>query len=281
MNFKETNYILNVKKNLFSETISSDLKNGIPIGHKSLNLSKRKYWHPFLSGSFLGIRHKTAIFNFNSIKKNLLQAFFVIAFILKRKGHILVINTHPDYSNFIKNFASLTLQSKSTSLVSENFILNKYKHLNTLNISYCCFKWVGGALTNWKQISKSVLTFAKFSERCENFLIKNNIEFPRYKKIRSCFQGLLNKKQGKTFLSFYEKPDLIFLINPNENRNLIKEATKLHIPIVALVESNTNIKGITYPIPLNIYSLVFLYYCIKKLVLFSLILNQGLNKKSF
>jgi small subunit ribosomal protein S2 len=262
---------------IWKKSILHDLKNGIPSGHKSINLSKKKYWHPLMSNLLLGIRHKTAVFNSNLIKKNILQAFFVIALVLKHNGHILVINTHPEYSNFLKNVASLTLQSRLTLQNSEKFIINKYNHLNTLNISYCCFQWVGGTLTNWKQISKSVLTFAKFSERCENFLLKNSIDFPRYKKIKTYFQGLLNKKQGRTLLSFHEKPDLIFLINPNENRNVIKEANKLHIPVIALVESNTNIKGITYPIPSNLYSMAFFYYCLKKLITMSLAFNKIKN----
>ena len=48
------------------------------------------------------------------------------------------------------------------------------------------------------------------------------------------------------------------------------EATKLHIPIVAFVESNTDIRGITYPIPVNIYSISFIYFCIKKIIALAL-----------
>jgi small subunit ribosomal protein S2 len=255
-------------------SISQHLKNGTPIGHTSLNLSKKKYWHPLMSEYLLGIRNKTAIFNNTIIKKSLLRAFYVFALILKENGNILVINTNSEYFHLYKNLSMLTLQNGSTYRNSQNYIMQKYQYLNTSNISYCCWKWVGGTLTNWKQVSKSVLTFAKFSERCEIFLTKNNIEFPRYKKIKTTFQGFLTKKQGKTLLAFYEKPDAIFLINPNENRNIIAEANKLHIPIIAFVESNTNIKGITYPIPINIYSISFIYYCIKKLIILAVHFNK-------
>jgi small subunit ribosomal protein S2 len=256
--------------NSWNISISQDLKNGIPIGHTSLNLSKKKYWHPLMSEYLLGIRNTTAIFTSYSIRKCLLRAFYVMALIFKQKGHILIINTNPEYFHFYKNLSMLTLQNGSPSIYSQQFIMNKYKHLNTTNLSYCCWKWVGGTLTNWKQLSKSVLTFAKFSERCEIFLTKNTIDFPRYKKIKTAFQGLLIKKQGKTLLAFYEKPDALFLMNPNENRNIIAEANKLHIPILAFVESNTNLKGITYPIPVNTYSISFLYYCIKKVIVLAI-----------
>ena len=61
-------------------------------------------------------------------------------------------------------------------------------------------------------------------------------------------------------LAFNQKPDLIFLINPNENQDLINEAYLLDIPVIAFTESNTNPKGITYPIPVNNYSIKFIYY---------------------
>jgi len=266
---------LNSSNRIWIDSIQCHFKNGIPIGHKSIHLSKKKYWHPLMSNFFLGIRHKTVIFNSHSIKKNILRAFYSIALIFKNNGHVLIINTNQEYSNFARNLSLVTLQKKSKF---ENPFSNKYTNLYTTNISFCSYKWIGGTLTNWKQISKSVLTFAKFSERCENFLYKNNIDFPRYKKIKTYFQGLLNKTEnGKTILAFYEKPDLIFLMNPNENRNVIREANKLHIPIVAFVESNTNIKGITYPIPVNIYSISFIYYYIKKIILLSLVYRNALR----
>lgn len=256
----------------FKTSTKQNFKSGTLVGHKSINLAKKKYWHPLMSDFLLGIRHKIAIFNPYSLQKNILQAFYVIALVLKNNGHILIINTNQDYSNLTRNLSILTLQNKSNS----ETIDKKFPNISTSNISYCSYKWVGGTLTNWKQISKSVLTFAKFSERCEKFLTKNNIDFPRYKKIKTYFQGLLVKNHNnKTSLAFYNRPDLIFLINPNENRNVILEANKLHIPVIAFVESNTNIKGITYPIPVNIYSISIIYYCIKKIISFSLIYKNS------
>ena len=277
---------------ILSSSILKELKNGIPIGHKSINLSKRRFWHPLMTPFLLGIRNKIAIINPSATKKCVLRAFFIIALLFKSNGHLLIINTNPEYFILNKNLSLLTLQPEPISTLKHNVILHetpfhvtfdqkgtkttsisiykKYKALRTSKISYCSSKWVGGTLTNWKQISKSVLTFAKFSERCENFLLKNNIEFPRYNRIKTCFEGLIRKEHNKTILAFYEKPDLIFLVNPNENQNIILEANKLHIPIIAFTESNTNLKGITYPIPLNTYSMNFVYYCLKKLIKISL-----------
>ena len=175
----------------------------------------------------------------------------------KSAGHLLIVNTNPEFSRLCKNLSVLTRHFKN-----ENFGLNT----NPSSLSYVHYKWVGGTLTNWKQVSKSVLTYAKFAERCEKFLSSNNIEFPRYKKIKECFHGLITKKQSQVYLAFNEKPDLVFLMNPNENRHIIAEANKMFIPVIALVESNTCLKGISYPIPANAYSAFFIYYCLKKIL---------------
>ena len=67
-------------------------------------------------------------------------------------------------------------------------------------------------------------------------------------------------------LAFNQKPDLIFLINPNENQSILNEAYRLHIPVIAFTESSTNPKEINYPIPVNNYSIKFIYFCLKKII---------------
>jgi len=253
-------------------------KDGLHIGHKSINLSKKKYWHPLMATYLVGIRNRTALLNPHLLRKCMLRAFYVLAFILQKQGNVLIVNTNPDSFKCSNNLSLLTLQN---TLNFENndsgSIYKKFKKLKTSNISYCSFKWIGGTLTNWRQLSKSVLTFAKFSQRCESFLLKNSLDFPRYKKVKTCFHGFLKKKGNQTLLAFYEKPDIIFLVNPNENSTMIAEANKLHIPIIAFVESNTNLQGITYPIPCNMYSLSFFYFCMRKIIVFSLLSSQKEN----
>lgn len=252
-----------IKKDDWIYSSYASLKIGINLGYKSLYLSKTRFWHPLMSDYLLGIRNSVSIINTQQTKKSILKAFYMVALILKKKGHILIINTNPEFSKVCNNLSILTLHNKTNFIYKNSY---KYNKLKSPYISYCSYKWIGGTLTNWKQISKSVLTFAKFSERCESFLIHNNIEFPKYKKIKECFEGLLTNHNGQIFLTFNEKPDLIFLMNPNENRHVIKEASHLHIPIIALTEANSDLNGITYPIPVNNYSINLIYYCLKKIV---------------
>lgn len=267
--------IMNSKKFYNWLNISSkNFNKGINFGHKSIPLSKNSYWHPLLSDYFLGIRHNVSVFNTKQTLKCLLRAFHVIALILKQKGRILIINTNPEFWRLCNNLTHITLlgQYKSKLIEKDSYGVKQgeapknYQNLRTPLLSYVNYKWIGGTLTNWKQVSKSVLTFAKFSERCEKFLIQNRIDFPRYTKVKKCFNGLLYKNNRKMILAFNQKPDLIFLINPNENQAVLTEAYKLHIPVIAFSESSLNPKGVTYPIPINNYSVKFIYYCLKKII---------------
>jgi len=277
MNSKNFHNWLNVSSKNFNK--------GISFGHKSIRVAKTPFWHPLQSHYFLGLRQDISLFSTQQTLKCLLRAFHVLAIILKQKGRLLIVNTNPELFRLCNNLANLTLldktQSLNKSLSSIFTMINsqekkkslsmhsssvEFKKLKTPLISYVSDKWIGGTLTNWKQISKSVYTFAKFSERCENFLIKKNLDFPKYLRIKKCFQGLLYKSQNKMLFAFNQKPDLIFLINPNENQNLLNEAYRLHIPVIAFTEANTNLREITYPIPVNNYSIKWIYYCLKKII---------------
>lgn len=257
MNSKIFHNWLNVSNKSFNK--------GIHFGHKSIRLSKTPFWHPLMSDYFLGIRQNVSLLNTQQTLKYVLRAFHIIALILKQKGRLLVINTNPDFFRLCNNLTNLTLKG-NTKLLNVPFSTRKSKKLKTPLVSYVSYKWIGGSLTNWKQVSKSVLTFAKFSERCETFLVKNNINFPKYTRVKKCFQGLLYKEKQKMLLAFNQKPDLIFLLNPNENKSILNEAFRLNIPVIALTESSTNPKEITYPIPVNNYSIKFIYYCLKKII---------------
>lgn len=271
MNSKKFHNWLNVSSKSFNK--------GINFGHKSIKLAKTNFWHPLMSDYFLGIRQNVSLFSTQQTLKCLLRAFHIMALILKQKGCLLIINTNPEFFRLCNNLTNMTLigKYKASEENSVRSFLNKketqlnkktssYKNLKTPLISYVSYKWIGGTLTNWKQISKSVLTFAKFSERCEKFLVKNGIDFPKYTRVKKCFQGLLYKENQKMLLAFNQKPDLIFLINPNENQSILNEAYRLHIPVIAFTESSTNPKEINYPIPVNNYSIKFIYFCLKKII---------------
>lgn len=244
----------NKKKSFFR---LSDLKNqyqmGAHLGHKANPLIERHLsWHPSMASALLGKRNGLTFISSQTTEKSLCRAFYILAEIINKKGHVLVVNTNPDFYKLCQYTVA---------------------RLNSPYVSSCFFKWTGGTLTNYKQVSKSIHSFIKFTERCESTQTSLNVfDFPRYQKMKKCFQGYFltnNSNQGMNNtikLTLPQKPDIIFCMNPQENKNLILEAKKLNIPVIALVESNANITFIDYPIPSNHSSMEFTFYVLKKFV---------------
>ena len=67
--------------------------------------------------------------------------------------------------------------------------------------------WVGGCLTNWKEISKSVAILLYFSKRFDRFIKQNNIHFLAFKKMKNSFQGFIDIEREQLLLK--EKPQLL------------------------------------------------------------------------
>lgn len=221
------------------------------IAHKSINLVGKKRIHPSTVNFLLGCKNKHVIIDPTESFDQFVKSLYVIAFFLKKKksvsypsypsstSFLMIVNTNPEYINLIENF-----------------------YQSTHPIYYCNEKWVGGLLTNWKQVSKSIKTFMEFSKRFEKWILRHNINFPRYKKMNQSFRGLGTYPfDGVT--KQMERPDLIFLINPNENRHVVGEAVSLNIPVIAITDSNTNLSGISFPIPGNSNSIEFVHYCLQ------------------
>ena len=92
---------------------------------------------------------------------------------------------------------------------------------------------------------------AQISHKFQAFLERNRIHLPRYEKMKQAYPGFLHSTRNGTQLRFTRQPDLLLIIDPNENRHVIEEAQTLKIPVIALVDSNTDLSNITIPIPIN------------------------------
>lgn len=215
-----------------------------------------------LTYSLYGVRNNISVFNLETTVQSLKLVLKVLENIKKKKGRVLFINTAEKYSTLIKNTAQMT------------------------NQSYVNDRWVGGTLTNWKQVSQSISLFQKFSFLFSSFLKQNNIIIPSFEKAKKRYEGLIfgnslvtpegisqivatQQAKPNTIEQNYDyKPDLIILINPEENNIVIEEAKKFQIPIIGFVDSKSKnslqskIKHIDYKIPGNTQSISFMYFCL-------------------
>ncbi|MDD9335840.1 MAG: 30S ribosomal protein S2 [Wolbachia sp.] len=112
---------------------------------------------------------------------------------------------------------------------------------------YVNHRWLGGMLTNWGTVSSSIKTLTQYEKILsdeESALTKKEL-------------GNIDKKKqklDKTLGGIREMgaiPDIVFIIDTNKEHIAVKEAKKLGIPIVAIVDTNSNPDGITYPVPGN------------------------------
>jgi hypothetical protein len=84
--------------------------------------------------------------------------------------------------------------------------------------------------------------------------------------MKASYPGFLGKGKGDVRVRLKKNPDLVFVVNPNESRHIIREADALKIPVIALVDSNTNLEGIKIPIPVNYDTTHWVYHCVNTLV---------------
>ena len=153
------------------------------------------------------------------IKNALMQVHKVIS----SGGKILVVSTKKQASEQISDLAKETGQ----------FYVN--------------YRWLGGMLTNWNTIQNSIKRLKKLDDQ----LSKENLGFTKKEILK------FNKEREKLQRSLggisemRKTPDLLFVIDTNIESLAVAEAKKLKIPIIAVLDTNSDPTGIDFPIPGN------------------------------
>jgi len=184
-------------------------------------------WNPAMSTSLLGVRNGIHVIDLEEHVKMIEWVIRIVEKIGMNRGNVLFIGTCENMKEIV------TVAAKRCN---EPYVKNR---------------WVGGTLTNWKVVFKCI-------EKLKSFDRKEGKDRPpselrKYKRLESCFGGMKE---------MHSLPDAIFVLEVNKERMAIKEAMKLNIPIIGIVDSNSNPLGVTYPIPGNDNSIDSIYlYC--------------------
>ena len=139
------------------------------------------------------------------------------------------------------------------------------------NQFYVTDRWLGGILTNWYTVSKSIKTlisYNKILEDKENDLSKKEILTitKNRDKLVASFGGLMNLRG---------RPDLVIVFNTKTDYLAVKEALAIGIPTIALMDTNADVSGVNYPIVANDDSTaVTKFFCEE----FSKAINSGINE---
>lgn len=113
---------------------------------------------------------------------------------------------------------------------------------------YVNYRWLGGMMTNWKTVYKSISRLVKLNTMFEN----NETEGYTKKELQN-----LKKEQEKLQLSLGGimnmggQPDMLFVIDTPKEALAVKEAKKLGIPVIGIVDTNANPNDVDYPVPGN------------------------------
>ena len=203
--------------NLPTVTIKQLLEAGVHLGHKTFR------WNPkmekFIFGSKNSIHIIDLVQTLEMINLSLLEIHKCIA----SGGKMLFVSTKKQATESISELAKDTSQ----------FYVNH--------------RWLGGMLTNWKTISNSIKRYKKLSED----LKKENTGFTKKENLKMGIQRDKLERSLGGIAEMKKIPDIIFIIDTNVEDLAVKEALKLNIPIVAIVDTNSDPTGINFPIPGN------------------------------
>ncbi len=193
---------------------------GIHYGHQSHR------WNPKMKPYLFGIRNGIHIIDLQQTVPMLHNALTFLYEIASNNGKILFVGT--------KRQAQKPIQD--SALKNNQFFVTH--------------RWPGGMLTNWKTISQSIKQLDDLDYKLDE---KNDFVKILTKKERLNLQ----RKQDKLNLSLggirnmNGIPDAMIIFDTNKEKNALEEAKVLNIPIVAIIDSNSNPDGIDFPIPGN------------------------------
>ena len=198
-------------------TIKQLLDAGVHLGHKTFR------WNPKMGEYIFGSKNSIHIIDLVQTLEMTNVALLEIHKCISSGGKILFVSTKKQAADSIANLAKDTSQ----------FYVNH--------------RWLGGMLTNWKTISNSIKRYKKLSEDLKKettgFTKKENLKMGKQRdKLERSLGGIA---------SMTKTPDMIFIIDTNVEDLAVKEASKLNIPIVAVVDSNSDPSSINFPIPGN------------------------------
>ena len=193
------------------------LEAGVHFGHQ------KHRWNPKMERYIFGVRNDIHILDLSQTVPQLSRALQLISDTVADGGRVLFVGT----------------KRQAAPLVAEAARQSAQYFVNS--------RWLGGTLTNWQTISHSIARLreleAQEAEGMEGLTKKERLMRSREKeRLERDLGGI--KDMGNL-------PNLLFVIDTNKEANAIKEARRLGIPVVAIVDTNSDPDLVDYPIPGN------------------------------
>ncbi len=193
------------------------LEAGVHLGHKTLR------WNPKMKSFIFGEKNSIHIIDLTQTVNFLKTALVEVHKCIASGGKILIVSTKKQASEQVSELAKDTSQ----------YFVN--------------YRWLGGMLTNWNTIQNSIKRLKNLDDQLSKdntgFTKKEIIKFGKERdKLQRSLGGIAEMKK---------LPNLIFIIDTNIESLAVNEAKKLNIPIIAVLDTNSDPTGINFPIPGN------------------------------
>ena len=193
------------------------LEAGVHLGHKTLR------WNPKMKKFIFGEKNSIHIIDLTQTVDFLKNALVEVHKVIASGGKLLVVSTKKQASEQVSDLAKETGQ----------YFVN--------------YRWLGGMLTNWNTIQNSI----KRLKKLENQLSKENLGFTKKEILKFGKEKEKLQRSLGGISEMKKTPDLVFIIDTNIESLAVAEAKKLGIPIIAVLDTNSDPTGIDYPIPGN------------------------------
>ena len=206
------------RRKLSIVSIKDLLQAGVHFGHQ------QRFWNPKMEQFIFDTRKQISIINLDLTQEHLSAAASKVEDICSKGNKILFVGT--------KRSASKTIKEEASSI----------------GLPYVDKRWLGGTLTNWKTIRGSIRRLLDIEEmissgRIEKLIKKEAVEIQKeYAKLQASVGGIKDMKG---------LPDAIFVIDVKYEKIAVLEAQKMGIPVIALVDTNSDPDGIDVIIPGN------------------------------
>ncbi|MCG7530244.1 30S ribosomal protein S2 [Psychrobium sp. MM17-31] len=194
------------------------LQAGVHFGHQT------RYWNPKMKPFIFGARNKVHIINLEQTAPMFNEALAVLSNVASKKGKILFVGTKRAAGDAIKEAA----------LECDQFYVNH--------------RWLGGMLTNWKTVRQSIKRLKDLEQQSQDGTFAKLVKKEALMRTREMEK--LEKSLGG-IKNMNGLPDVIFVIDADHEHIAVKEANNLGIPVVAIVDTNSNPDGIDYIVPGN------------------------------
>lgn len=194
------------------------LQAGVHFGHQT------RYWNPKMGQFIFGARNKIHIVNLEQTVPAFNEALALVKQMASQKKKVLFVGTKRAASKAIKEQAERS------------------------NQPFVSHRWLGGMLTNYKTIRASIRRYRELEAQSKDGT------FEKLTKKEALMRTRMMEKLDRSIGGIKDMgglPDALFVIDVEHERIAIQEANKLGIPVIGVVDTNSNPDGIDYVIPGN------------------------------